>query len=58
MHKMTKAYLFEEGTVVLDKSVIHNSKNENYREVTLIISTDQIKDLYEEIEMLGLDDDD
>jgi hypothetical protein len=48
-----KAYLFEENTVVLDKSTIINSKDENYREITLMISHKEIRNFYDELEELG-----
>lgn len=42
MHILDKAYLLAPGTVVMDKSVIMNTKDEDYEEVSLILSYEQI----------------
>lgn len=54
MHKMLKAYLFEGGTVVTDKKTIVNSKDKHYEEVTLILSSEEIQQYYEELEELNM----
>lgn len=57
MNRMITAYkLKENNTVVTRKSMVRNVKDDDFTEVELIISMDEIKEWAEEIEMLGLDD--
>lgn len=53
MQKYTRAYLYNESTVVLEKSAITNAKDEDFKEVTLLIPAEQIKDWYEELDLMG-----
>jgi hypothetical protein len=61
MNKVTKAFIFKNGggvnsLVVTNKSSISNTKDEDYEAVTLIIPVQTIKEWNEEIELMGLDD--
>lgn len=57
MNRMLKAYkLKESDTIVTQKSLIKGTKDTDFTEVRLIISMDEIKEWAEEIEMLGLGD--
>lgn len=59
MHLYARAYLYQGGAVVLDKSMIVNAKDEEFTEITFIISRDQIKRYYEDLDLLGeLEDED
>lgn len=49
MQKYAKAYLYHENKVVLDKKDIKNAKDEEFREITLLVSSEQIKDWYQEL---------
>lgn len=42
------------GTVVIDKAMIQNAKVDEFEEVTLIISRDDIREWYEELALIGL----
>lgn len=42
MHIGSRAYLLPPSTVVMDKSVIMNTKDDDYEEVSLILSYEQI----------------
>ncbi len=57
MNRMMKAYkLNDSDTIVTKKSLIHNAKDTDFTEVSLIISNDEIKEWAEEIELMGLDE--
>lgn len=57
MNKTLRAYMLKDSnTVVTDKSLIHNTKDTDFTEVTLIIPMDEIKEWNEEIELFGLDE--
>lgn len=59
MNRMLKAYkLNGSNTVVTKKSLMHGAKDSDFTEVSLIISMDEIKEMAEEIESLGLDEED
>lgn len=49
MTRGMKAYLFAEETVVTDKRQIKNAKDEEFREVTLIIPDGTIMQLHHQI---------
>jgi hypothetical protein len=53
MNRLTRAYLFQGGTVVIDKNLIRNAKDEDFTEVSLILSKDQIKQFHNELEAMG-----
>lgn len=54
MNRLMKAYRLKDSDwVVLDKKSIHNTKDEDYEEVSLILSKDQIVGFYEELDMMG-----
>lgn len=55
MYKAQKAYLLKDrGHVVLDKSHVKNANEDEFEEITIVISLNQIKQWMEEIELLGL----
>ncbi|MGV2886013.1 hypothetical protein [Paenibacillus taichungensis] len=57
MNKMVKGYLLKDrGTVVTDKSLIENAKDDEFVEVSIIITMEEIQGWNEEIEMMGLDE--
>ena len=52
---MTKAlmgYLYNENTVVIDKSDMKNAKDEDFRPVRLFINEKHIKEWVDELEMI------
>lgn len=49
MYKGTKAYIFKDDTVVLNKKDIKNSKDEEYKEVIIYIPYKFIIESYDEI---------
>jgi hypothetical protein len=54
---MLRAYMLKDSfTIVTQKSMIHNAKDTDFTEVTLILSMDEIKEWAEEIELMGLDE--
>lgn len=57
MFKGTKAYLYEGGTVVLDKSHIKNAKEEQFEEVSLYLSKEFIEESYGELKLTESADD-
>lgn len=57
MFKGVRAYLFREETVVLNKSDVKGAKDEDFREVSLYISYDFIKESVEELEYISDDED-
>lgn len=57
MNRMLKAYkLNDSDTVVTQKSLIVGTKDTDFTEVSLIVSMDEIKQWAEEIELLGLEE--
>ena len=57
MNQMMRAYkLNDSDTIVTKKSLIIGAKDSDFTEVSLIISMDEIKEWAEEIELMGLDD--
>lgn len=57
MNRMMKAYkLNDSETIVTRKSLIVGAKDDDFTEVTLIVSKEDIKGWAEEIELIGLDD--
>lgn len=52
MYKIVKGYLFDGKTAVLNKSDIKNAKNEDFKEITLYIHYDFIKESNEELEYI------
>lgn len=52
MFKGTKAYLYQDSTVVLNKNDLKNAKEEDFKEVTLLLSADFIKNSYKELEVI------
>lgn len=56
MYKGVIAYLFRDSTVVLNKSDIHNAKDDDFKEVRLLIPIDFIKESYEEYSFVSEDE--
>lgn len=57
MNKMVKAYLLKDrGFVVTDKSLVHNAKDDEFEEVSLVIPMGEIKQWNVEIEEIGFDE--
>lgn len=57
MNRLLQAYKLKDSeTVVTQKSLIVGAKDEDFTEVSLIISMEEIKGLAEEIELMGLDE--
>ncbi|NLV16056.1 MAG: hypothetical protein GXY50_02430 [Syntrophomonadaceae bacterium] len=57
MFKVVNAYLFEKGTVVLNKNDIKDAKDESFQRVRLFLPYEFIKESAEELELI-LDEDD
>lgn len=58
MKRMLNAYLLRDSnTVVTQKSFVENATDTDFTEISLIISKEEIQAWAEEIEMLGLDED-
>lgn len=58
MKRMLNAYLLKDSnTVVTKKSFVENATDTDFTEISLIISKEEIQAWAEEIEMLGLDED-
>ena len=47
MKLLLTAYIYNESTVVTDKSVVKNATDEEFRVVNLILTSDEIRDFYE-----------
>lgn len=59
MNKMIRAYLLRDrGLVVTDKSLVSNARDDEFEEVSLIVTVNEIQYWNEEIEMLGLAEED
>jgi len=57
MIKMQKGYLLKgKGRVVTDKSIVVDVKDEDFEEIQIAIPVNQIKNWAEEIELMGLDE--
>lgn len=57
MNRMLRAFMLKDSdTVVTQKSLIHNAKDSDFIEVSLIVSMDDIKQWSEEIELMGLEE--
>lgn len=55
MNRMLKAYrLKNSNTIVTKKSIIQGTTDDDYEQVDLIISADEIMMMNDEIELLGL----
>ena len=55
MYRLTKAYIYCDSTVVIDKNTIKNAKNDDFREVSLILSEEDVKQFYSELKHLRED---
>ena len=58
MFKYVNAYLYKGGTVVLDKKHIRGAKDEDFEEVSLLLSDKFIKESAEELEFVLGDEED
>ncbi|MGD1416465.1 hypothetical protein [Bacillus stercoris] len=59
MYKIQKGYLLKDvGRVVTDKAILTDVKDEDFEEVLITLRMSEIKDWAEEIDMLGLDEED
>jgi len=58
MFKGVKAYLHGGTTVVLNKTDIHNAKDEDFQEVSLYLSHDFIEESAEELRLIEDTEDD
>lgn len=57
MKRMLNAYLLKDSnTVVTQKSFVENVTDSDFTEISLIISMEEIQEWAEEIEMLGIDE--
>ena len=55
MYRLTKAYIYRDSTVVIDKNTINNATDDDFREVSLILSEEDVKQFYSELEHLRED---
>ena len=55
MYRLTKAYIYCDSTVVINKNVINNATDDDFREVSLILSEEDVKQFYSELEHLRED---
>lgn len=52
MYRLTKAYIYRDSTVVIDKNVINDATDDDFREVSLILSEENVKQFYSELKYL------
>lgn len=58
MNRVMTAYkLKDSNTIVTQKSIIKNTTDEDYEQVDLIITADEIMMMNDEIQLLGLSED-
>ena len=50
------AYIFNDIMVVLDKSTVRNSKDGEFREITLALTLGEIQELHEEAQFMADED--
>jgi len=55
VYRLTKAYIYCDSTVVINKNVINNATDDDFREVSLILSEDDVKQFYHELKHLRED---
>lgn len=56
MYKALNAFLYQDSMVVIEKKYIHGAKDDDFKPVRLVVSLDDIKEWSEEVELLGLEE--